>query len=148
MAVAIDVGTYDDIHPRNKQPVGARLALAARAVAYGETLTYSGPVFQSMKIEGGKAVLSFEHTGNGLEARGGALKGFIIAGEDKVWREATAEIKGNSVIVGSAEVSKPVAVRYAWNKYPEATLFNKEGLPATPFRTDDWPGVTQPKMNP
>ncbi len=148
MAVAIDVGTIDDIHPRNKQPVGSRLALGARAVAYGEKLTHSGPVYESMKVEGGKAILSFKHTGNGMEARGGALKGFIIAGEDKVWRQATAEIKGNTVIVSSAEVAKPVAVRYGWIKYPESTLFNKEGLPASPFRTDNWPGVTQPKVTP
>jgi sialate O-acetylesterase len=148
MAVAIDVGTYDDIHPRNKQPVGSRLALSARAVAYGERLTHSGPVYESMRIEGEKVILSFKHSGGGLEARGGALKGFIIAGEDKVWREATAEINGHRVIVRSANVAKPVAVRYAWSKYPTCNLFNKEGLPATPFRTDDWPGVTQPKTNP
>jgi len=145
MAVAIDVGTYNDIHPRNKQPVGSRLALSARAIAYGEKLMYSGPVYESMKIENDKAILSFKHSGGGLEARGGELKGFIIAGADRVWREAKAEIKGNRVIIASADVSKPVAVRYAWIKYPTCNLFNKEGLPATPFRTDDWPGVTQPK---
>jgi sialate O-acetylesterase len=148
MALAIDVGTYDDIHPRNKQPVGARLALAARAVAYGEKIVHSGPVYQSMKVEGDKVSLSFKHAGGGLEARGGELKGFIIAGDDKVWREAKAEIKGDRVIVSSSEVAKPVAVRYAWAKYPTCNLYNKEGLPATPFRTDDWPGVTQPKATP
>ncbi len=148
MAVAIDVGTYDDIHPRNKQPVGARLALAARAIAYGERSTYSGPVYQSMKIEDNKVILTFKHVGSGLEARGGALKGFIVTGADKVWREATAEIIGNRVIVTNTKVSTPVAVRYAWTKYPTCNLYNKEGLPATPFRTDDWPGVTQPKMTP
>ncbi len=148
MALAIDVGAYDDIHPRNKQPVGSRLALAARAVAYGEKIVYSGPVYQSMKVEGDKVALSFKHTGGGLEARGGELKGFIIAGDDKVWREAKAEIKGDRVIVTSAEVSKPVAVRYGWMKHPTCNLYNKEGLPASPFRTDDWPGVTQPKANP
>ncbi|MGH9834627.1 MAG: sialate O-acetylesterase [Blastocatellia bacterium] len=148
MALAIDVGTYDDIHPRNKQPVGARLALSARAVAYGEKIVHSGPVYKSMKIEGDKISLSFNHTGGGLEARGGELKGFIIAGDDKVWREAKAEIKGKSVIVSSPEVSKPVAVRYAWIKYPTCNLYNQEGLPATPFRTDDWPGVTQSKVTP
>jgi len=148
MALAIDVGTYDDIHPRNKQPVGARLALTARAVAYGEKIVHSGPVYQSMKVEGDKVVLSFKHAGGGLEARGGELKGFIIAGDDKVWREAKAEIKGDRVIVSGAEVSKPAAVRYAWEKYPTCNLYNKEGLPATPFRTDDWPGVTQPKTTP
>jgi sialate O-acetylesterase len=148
MALAIDVGNYDSIHPTNKQPVGERLALAARAVAYGEKIVYSGPVYQSMKIEGDKVVLNFQHAGGGLEARGGELKGFIIAGEDKVWREAKAEIKGDRVIVSSPEVSKPAAVRYAWAKYPTCNLYNKEGLPATPFRTDDWPGVTQSKANP
>ncbi|MCG3160050.1 MAG: hypothetical protein JMDDDDMK_01082 [Acidobacteria bacterium] len=148
MALAIDVGTYDDIHPRNKQPVGARLALAARAVAYGEKIVHSGPVYKSMKIEGDKVSLSFNHTGGGLEARGGELKGFIIAGEDKVWREAKAEIKGKRVIVHSPEVSKPMAVRYGWMKFPTCNLYNKEGLPATPFRTDDWPGVTQSKVTP
>jgi sialate O-acetylesterase len=148
MAVAIDVGAYDDIHPRNKEPVGARLALVARSVAYGERLVYSGPVYESMKVEGSNLVLSFKHSGTGLVARGGALKGFIIAGDDKVWREATAEIKGGHVVVSSVAVTKPVAVRYAWAKYPECNLSNIEGLPATPFRTDNWPGVTQPKMNP
>jgi sialate O-acetylesterase len=148
MALAIDVGNYDSIHPTNKQPVGERLALAARAVAYGEKIVYSGPVYQSTKIEGDKVVLNFQHAGAGLEARGGELKGFIIAGEDKVWREAKAEIKGDRVIVYSPEVSKPLAVRYAWAKYPTCNLYNKEGLPATPFRTDDWPGVTQSKANP
>jgi sialate O-acetylesterase len=148
MALAIDVGTYDDIHPRNKQPVGSRLALAARAVAYGEKIVHSGPVYQSMNVEGDKVSISFKHGGGGLEARGGELKGFIIAGEDKVWREAKAEIKGDRVIVSSAEVPKPVAVRYAWMKFPTCNLYNKEGLPATPFRTDDWPGVTQPKATP
>jgi sialate O-acetylesterase len=148
MSLAIDVGTYDDIHPRNKQPVGARLALAARAVAYGEKIVHSGPVYQSMKVEGDKVILSFKHAGGGLEARGGELKGFIIAGGDNVWREAKAEIKGDRVIVSSSEVAKPVAVRYAWAKYPTCNLYNKEGLPATPFRTDDWPGVTQPKATP
>jgi sialate O-acetylesterase len=147
MAVAIDVGDIGDIHPRNKQPVGARLALSARAVAYGEKIVHSGPVYKSMKIEGDKVSLSFNHTGGGLEARGGELKGFIIAGEDKVWHEAKAEIKGKRVIVTSAEVAKPVAVRYGWMKYPTCNLYHQEGLPATPFRTDDWPGVTQPKVD-
>jgi sialate O-acetylesterase len=148
MALAIDVGTYNDIHPRNKQPVGARLALTARAVAYGEKIVYSGPVYQSLKIEADKVVLSFKHTGGGLEARGGELKGFIISGDDKVWHEAKAEIKGDRVVVSSPEAPKPVAVRYAWAKYPECNLYNKEGLPATPFRTDDWPGVTLTKATP
>jgi sialate O-acetylesterase len=148
MAVAIDVGDINDIHPRNKQPVGSRLALAARAVAYGEKLVHSGPVYQSVKITGNKAILNFAHTGAGLEARGGELKGFIVAGEDEVWHEAKAEIKGNNIEVVSDKVAKPVAVRYGWAKYPECNLYNKEGLPASPFRTDKWPGVTAPKPQP
>ncbi len=144
MALAIDVGTINDIHPRNKQPVGARLALAARAVAYSEKLVYSGPQYASMKVKGVRVELSFNHTGGGLLAREGALKGFLVAGADKVWHAATAEIKGKRVVVTSAEVATPVAVRYAWAKYPDCNLYNKEGLPAVPFRTDDWPGVTQP----
>jgi sialate O-acetylesterase len=148
MALAIDYGTYDDIHPRKKEPVGARLALAARAVAYGEKITFSGPMYDSMKVEDDRIALSFKHTGRGLEARDGELKGFLIAGEDKIWREAKAEIKGKRVIVSSAEVPKPVAVRYAWAKFPTCNLFNKDGLPASPFRTDDWPGVTWPKIQP
>jgi sialate O-acetylesterase len=144
-ALAIDYGTYDDIHPKNKLPVGQRLALAARAVAYGEKLVHAGPTYQAVKFDGNQAVLSFANVGKGLEARDGALKGFLIAGADKVFHAATAEIKGKRVVVTSANVSQPVAVRYAWAKYPEVNFYNKEGLPAVPFRTDDWPGVTQPK---
>lgn len=145
MALAIDVGTYDNIHPRNKQPVGARLALAARSVAYNEKLVFSGPVYTGMKIEGSKVVLNFKHIGSGLEAKGGELKGFLVAGEDKVWHEAKAEIQGKQVVVLSTTVAKPVAVRYAWAKFPTCNLYNKEGLPAVPFRTDDWPMITAPK---
>jgi sialate O-acetylesterase len=146
MAVTTDVGAAD-IHPPNKQPVGARLALAARAIAYHEPIVYSGPIYQSMKVDGNKIILSFKHTGSGLVAdEGGALKGFTIAGADKVWHEAQAEIQGERVVVTSPNVSQPVAVRYAWTKYPVCNLFNKEGLPTSPFRTDQWPGVTQPKL--
>lgn len=145
MALAIDVGTYDDIHPKAKQPVGARLALAARHVAYKQKLVYSGPMYSSMKAEGSRVVLSFNHTGSGLEAKGGELKGFLVAGADQVWHEAKAEVQGKQVIVLSTAVAKPVAVRYAWAKYPTCNLYNKEGLPAVPFRTDDWPMVTAPK---
>ena len=148
-ALAIDHGTYDDIHPKNKLPIGQRLALAARAVAYGEKLTYAGPTYQAVKFNGNQAELSFTSTGKGLEARGGAsgslLKGFLIAGADKVFHEATAVIKGKRVVVTSAAVSNPVVVRYAWAKYPEVNFYNREGLPAVPFRTDDWPGVTMGK---
>ncbi|NOT62142.1 MAG: sialate O-acetylesterase [Acidobacteria bacterium] len=148
-ALAIDYGTYDDIHPKNKLPVGQRLALAARAVAYGEKLTYAGPTYQAVKFKGNQAELSFTSIGKGLEARpngsNAALKGFLIAGADKVFHEATAEIKGKRVVVSSPSVTNPVAVRYAWAKYPEVNFYNLEGLPAVPFRTDDWPGVTMGK---
>ena len=144
-ALALDHGTYDDIHPKNKLPVGQRLALAARAVAYGEKLLHAGPTYQAVKFDGANATLSFTNAGKGLEARAGALKGFLLAGEDKVFHAATAEIKGKRVIVTSAAVAQPVAVRYAWAKYPEVNFYNKEGLPAVPFRTDDWPGVTADK---
>jgi sialate O-acetylesterase len=135
MAVTIDVGD-GDIHPKNKSAVGARLALAARAIAYGETIPYSGPVYDSMKVEGNRAVLSFTHVGNGLVAKGGDLKGFAIAGENGHFTSATATIEGDKVVVSNPAVAKPVAVRYGWANTPDVNLFNKEGLPATPFRTD------------
>jgi sialate O-acetylesterase len=136
MAVTIDCGDAQDIHPTNKKPVGARLALAARALAYGEKIEYSGPVFDSMKTEGAKAMLRFTHLGGGLIAEDGALKGFTIAGPDKVFRPAQAEIVGETLVVTSPEVSQPVAVRYGWANIAEGNLFNQAGLPATPFRTD------------
>ncbi len=136
MAVTIDCGDAHDIHPTHKQPVGARLALAARALAYGEKIEYSGPVFEAMKARGGKAVLHFSHTGGGLVAKDGELKGFTIAGEDKNFHPAEARIVGDNVVVTSAEVKDPVAVRYGWADVPEGNLFNRDGLPASPFRTD------------
>jgi sialate O-acetylesterase len=145
MAVITDVGDLKDIHPRKKGPVGARLALAARALAYGEKLTYSGPLYNGLKVEGNKVVLSFKHVGKGLEARGGELKGFTVAGPDKKFHPAHAEIKGDQVVVWSDAVERPAAVRYGWANFPEVNLFNKEGLPATPFRTDDFLAVTAPK---
>ena len=143
MALAIDYGTYDDIHPKNKLPIGERLALVARSVAYKQRLVFSGPMYDAMKNNGDKITLSFKHTGGGLEAKGGELKGFLIAGDDKIWHEAKAEIKGKTVIVSSSEVAKPMAVRYAWAKFPTCNLYNKEGLPAVSFRTDDWAMVTK-----
>jgi sialate O-acetylesterase len=136
MAVITDVGNETDIHPTQKEPVGARLALAARAVAYGEKITYSGPVYKAMEMKGSRAVLSFGHTGSGLMAKGGELKGFTIAGADGSFVPATAVIEGDTVVVSSPSVAKPVAVRYGWASTPDVNLFNKEGLPATPFRTD------------
>lgn len=136
MAVTIDCGDANDIHPAHKQPVGARLALAARALAYGEKIEYSGPVFESLKIKDGNAVLQFMHAGGGLVAKGGALKGFTLAGADKIFHSAQAKISGKTVVVNSPEVPQPVAVRYGWANVPEGDLFNVAGLPATPFRTD------------
>ena len=136
MAVTTDVGDAGDIHPINKEPVGKRLALAARAVAYGEKIVWSGPVYQAMKVSGDKVALSFTHAGKGLEAKDGALKGFTIAGEDGKFVPAEAETRGNTVIVGSKDVPQPKAVRYGWANVPDVNLWNKDGLPASPFRTD------------
>jgi sialate O-acetylesterase len=136
MAVTIDCGDANDIHPAHKQPMGARLSLAARALAYGEKIEYSGPIFASMKIDGANAILSFTHLGGGLVAKDGELKGFTIAGADKVFHLAQAKIVGKTVVVSSPEVSQPVAVRYGWANVPEGNLFNRAGLPASPFRTD------------
>ncbi|HZF65443.1 MAG TPA: sialate O-acetylesterase [Chitinophagaceae bacterium] len=138
MAVTIDIGSKD-VHPRNKQDVGKRLAIAARKVAYGEDIVHSGPVYQSMKIEGDKIRLSFNHTGSGLMVKDkyGYLKGFAIAGEDKKFVWAKAALDGNTVVVWSDDVKEPIAVRYGWAANPDdVNLYNKEGLPASPFRTD------------
>jgi sialate O-acetylesterase len=136
MAVTIDCGDATDIHPAHKQPVGARLARAARTLAYGEQLEYSGPVFDSMMVRGGRATLQFTHLGGGLVAKAGPLRGFTIAGPDKVFHPAQAKIRGKTVVVTSAAVSEPVAVRYGWANVPEGNLFNQADLPASPFRTD------------
>jgi sialate O-acetylesterase len=142
MAVIMDIGETNDIHPKNKQDVGKRLALAAQAVAYGKDVVYSGPRYDSMKVDGGKVRLSFKHAGGGLVAKGEKLTGFAVAGEDKKFVWADAAIEGEAVVVSSKDVAAPVAVRYAWADNPDCSLYNKEGLPASPFRTDDWPGVT------
>jgi sialate O-acetylesterase len=136
MAVTIDCGDADNIHPPHKQPVGARLALAARALTYGEKLEYSGPVFDSMQIEGDRSVLRFTHLGGGLVAKDGALTGFTVAGADRIFHPANAGIEGDTVIVSAATVPRPVAVRYGWANVPVGNLFNRAGLPASPFRTD------------
>jgi sialate O-acetylesterase len=145
MAVITDVGNPKDIHPTQKKPVGERLALAARGIAYREKIEYSGPIYRSMKVKGDKAVLAFDHAGNGLEARDGKLKGFAICGADHKFVWARAAIEGNKVIVSSPEVTKPVAIRYGWADCPVVNLWNKDGLPATPFRTDNFPMITAHK---
>ena len=143
MIVITDCGNATDIHPKPKEPVGARLALAARAVAYGEPIEYSGPVFAGMKVRGDKATLSFTHVGGGLVAKDGALKGFTIAGADNKFVPAEAVIDDNTVIASSQQVAQPVAVRYGWANVPDVNLLNKDGLPATPFRTDSGKEVTE-----
>ncbi|UCE08172.1 MAG: sialate O-acetylesterase, partial [bacterium] len=129
-----------DIHPLNKEDVGKRLAFAAQKIAYGENkVVYSGPIYQSMKIKGNQIIISFTNVGSGLFAKGGGeLKHFAIAGADKKFVWAKAKIDGNKVVVWNDNISEPVAVRYAWANNPEgANLYNKEGLPASPFRTDE-----------
>jgi sialate O-acetylesterase len=138
MAVITDVGDANDIHPRNKKTVGERLALAARVKAYGEKILFSGPAFQSLEIKGDKAIVRFSDIGSGLMAKGDKLTGFAIAGEDKQWHWADAQISNDTVIVSSPDVKAPVAVRYNWANNPPGNLFNKEGLPASLFKTDSW----------
>lgn len=136
MTVTTDVGDAEDIHPRIKEPVGKRLALAARALAYGENIEYSGPLYESMRSENGKIILHFKHIGGGLIAKDGPLVGFTMAGKDKTFVPAKAEIQGNTVIVSAEGIADPIAVRYGWANVPDVNLFNREGLPASPFRTD------------
>ncbi len=146
MAVAIDIGEADDIHPKNKEDVGLRLALNALYKNYGKKVVYAGPMYKDMRIEGNKITLSFDHIGSGLVAKDqyGYLKSFTIAGADQQFHWAQARIVGNQIEVFSPEVDKPVAVRYAWADNPDdANLYNKEGLPASPFRTDNWKGKTE-----
>lgn len=142
IGLAIDIGDDKDIHPKNKQDVGLRLALQALKIAYGRDIAFSGPMYQALTVNGNAARVYFKYDFDGLVAKGGDLKGFAIAGEDKKWYWASAKIEGNSVIVSSDKVSAPVAVRYDWADNPDGNLYNGKGLPALPFRTDDWKGVT------
>lgn len=139
----VDVGDEADIHPQKKQPVGARLAIAARAMAYGEKITPAGPEFSDASFKDGKAVIRFKNVGGGLKAKDGELKGFTIAGEDKKFYNANAKIVGDTVEVTCDKVPKPAAVRFGWANYPVVNLWNKDGLPASTFRTDDWPVLKQ-----
>ncbi len=139
MAVTMDIGDLNDVHPKNKQEVGRRLALWALAKTYGQIgIVYSGPIYKSMKIEGNKIRLYFDHTGSGLIAKDGPLREFTIAGEDKNFVDASAIIDVDTVVVSNDKVQKPIAVRYGWRNAAQPNLFNKEGLPASSFRTDDW----------
>jgi len=143
MAVTTDIGNATDIHPKNKQEVGRRLALAARAQTYGENIEFSGPEYQSYFMEGNKIRISFKHTEGGLKTSNGAkMEGFTIAGLDHKFYWADAVIDGNDILVSSPNVAYPLAVRYGWANNPLNNLQNGSGLPASPFRTDDWQGMT------
>jgi sialate O-acetylesterase len=145
MAVIIDIGEADNIHPKNKLDVGNRLALNALKIAYGKDIVYSGPIYKSMAVIGNKIIVEFNNTGSGLVChdRYGYVKGFSIAGKDHKFHWAKAYIENNKVVVYNDEVNNPVAVRYGWANNPDdVNLYNVEGLPASPFRTDDWPGIT------
>ncbi len=147
MALAIDIGEANDIHPKNKQEVGKRLALNALKVAYKKDIVYSGPMYSSAVFRDGKAYITFTETGSGLTAKDkyGYLKGFTIAGSNKKFEWAKADIIDNqTVVVYSEKIKDPVSVRYGWANNPDdVNLYNLEGLPANPFRTDDWPGITK-----
>ncbi len=142
IAVITDVGDKDDIHPKKKEAVGHRLALAGEKIAYRKKIVASGPTFKKLKVRGNKATLSFDNVGGGLEAKNGELTGFAIAGEDKKWVWGKAEIRGDKIVVTSVQVDKPVAVRYGWSDFTIVKMYNRAGLPASPFRTDDFPMLT------
>ena len=148
MAVAIDIGEANNIHPRNKQDVGNRLMLSTLKVAYNKDIVYSGPIYNSMLIKGNKATISFDHMGSGLLVKNkhGYINEFEIAGANKKFYWAKATLEGEKIIVWSDHVKKPVAVRLGWSCNPaDFNLYNKEGLPASPFRTDNWEGITDGK---
>ena len=141
----INDGNPKDIHYGNKQAVGHRLAVIALNDLYGKTQVHSGPIYDAVSFNGNQAVLTFKSVGGGLAVKTGttALTGFEIAGADHKWYDAQASISGNTVVATSSSVSKPVAVRYGWSNDPiDVNLFNKDGFPASPFRTDNWTGVT------
>jgi len=147
-AVIIDRGEADDIHPRDKWTVGERLAVAAKKVAFGKDVVYRGPTFKSMTVEQDKVRITFDNLGGGLKIREkyGYVKGFAVAGSDKVFHWAHAYQEGNDIVVYSEEVSRPVAIRYGWADNPDdVNVYNAEGLPASPFRTDTWEGITSGK---
>lgn len=143
IAMTIDIGDAADIHPKNKNEVGRRLALSALAITYGKNTEWSGPWYKTMEINGKGIRLSFDHAQSGLVAKGNKLTGFAIAGADRNFVWADAVIDGTTVQLSSPDVPAPVAVRYGWDSNPACNLYNKENLPAVPFRTDDWPGSTK-----
>lgn len=142
LAISIDVGEAGNLHPPRKEEIGERLARWALGTTYGKKMEYSGPLYEGMQAQGNEIRIRFAHTGGGLVTHGQALKGFSIAGADRKFHRAVARIEGDLVVVSSPEVESPVAVRYAWGDSPECNLYNGAGLPASPFRTDDWPGAT------
>ena len=142
LAVTIDTGDPDNIHPKDKLPVGERLALCALAKQYGKNVVFSGPTLASVEHIPGAVRLHFANTDGGLVVKGAKLEEFAIAGEDKIWYWADARIENDTVVVSSPSVPSPKEVRYAWQSNPAATLFNGAGLPAVPFRTDNWVGMT------
>jgi sialate O-acetylesterase len=161
MVTATDIGAGADIHPKDKLDVGVRLSLEARHIAYGEDIVYTGPTFDQMKVEGGALRVSFKNIGTGLvigtapwhapniePTPDTSLVGFTIAGADKKFIAADAKIDGNTVVLSSPQVPAPVAARYYWDNLTQANLYNKEGLPAFPFRTDDWDDVPSPANPP
>jgi sialate O-acetylesterase len=143
LAETIDTGDPDNIHAQDKQPVGERLALCALANHYGKKVVYAGPTFASADKLPGAIKIHFTHTDGGLAVKGAKLEEFSVAGEDRKWHWADARIEGDAVVVSSPEVPNPQEVRYAWQSNPAATLYNGAGLPAVPFRTDTWPGITE-----
>lgn len=138
LIVAMDIGDAHDIHPKNKQEVGRRLALAAEALTYKLPVEYSGPFYHGMQIKGNKIILTFTQVGGGLMIKGDTLQGLTIAGKDQKFVPALAEIAGNTLVVSSPDIANPVAVRYGWADNIACNLYNKAGLPASPFRTDAW----------
>ena len=143
LAVTIDTGDPDDIHPAEKKIVGERLALCALAKHYGKKIPYQGPTLKSVEHLPGALRLRFDHVDGGLVVKGGELEEFSIAGKDRKWHWADARIDGDAIVLSSPMVPEPEAARYAWQSFPKATLYNGAGLPAVPFRTDDWPGITE-----
>jgi sialate O-acetylesterase len=147
MAVAMDIGEKTNVHPKNKQALCDRLARIARANVYGEKIEYYGPMYDSMQVEGQSIRVKFTHVSGGLVAKGGDLKWFQIAGADRNFVDASAKIDGTTIVVTAPGVPAPVAVRYAWHRWPEgANLYNADGLPAPQFRSDDW--VSEPPPPP
>ena len=142
MAVAIDTGDLIALHPKNKKPIGIRHAYLALERTYGKPVVGSGPEYLGYRVDKDQLVLTFDSVGSGLVAANAEpLNAFAIAGKDRIWRWADAEIRGETVLLSSPEVPEPVAARYAWGMNPSGRnlLYNREGIPASPFRTDDWP---------